>query len=139
MRDVDNSTEPTKDLIKKYLVKDEEDIKDVIKELQEYIYITSNGNIRFTDKGKKLDKIYKIALYMAAKDLAYKAEIVNNNTTTLEEVSEQLKIDKKIVSARVSDLIDKSIVERVGEATYKIASYNTLLEKLRKNKSGELS
>lgn len=117
--------------IKRYLIKPTEKIREeYLQRIAQYIFITEGGDIRLTPEGEELHNINKVALCVACKTLAYKAKLVQKETITSEDISTILSLDKKIVSARLSDLEKEGIVERVGQGVYRLGPLNKLISRL---------
>lgn len=107
--------------------------------LEEMLYDEEEEFIKLAGKAKKVVNIKKsngmpillqkdrltheeqIGCFVLGKYYAKEMELTDTPITTIDEISEGLKLDKNIVRARLSNLSTKEIVERIDKGQFKIS------------------
>lgn len=107
--------------------------------LEEMVFDEEEEFIKLVDKAKIVVKIRKsdskpivlysdkltageqIACFILGKFFAKEMELTDTPVTTIDEISNSLKIDKNVVRARLSELIEKNIVERLDRGKFQIS------------------
>lgn len=92
---------------------DEKQLAKLIDTVSEYAFITNDGSIIFTEKGRKLPLKKKIVLYAIVKYLAWRIKQIKKYTNeiniedqyvTVRELSTYFKVKSNIIGARISEL-----------------------------------
>ncbi len=111
---------------------------DFLDKAKKLIGITSDGKIIFKINRSHISVADQILLLLAGVRLAYEAKIRESSAITLEEVAEALQINRKIASARLTELIGSYRVSRKTRGSYAISDY-ALHEVINRLASGPLN
>ena len=79
-----------------------------------------DGKIIFKIDRSRLSISDQILLYLLGKKLAYEAKLTGTDSCSLLELSRELGVNEKLVSARLSDLIKAGKVERLEKGIHRI-------------------
>ncbi len=123
------------ELIKKYLVADEGELwKETLEIARNLIFLSKDGEIHIKKNISALSIKEVILLYTVGKKFAFEAKLAKDESVSLEEISENLKIDKKIAAARTSELKNEGKIKSIGRGIYSLVVYDikTTLEDIRK-------
>ncbi len=125
------------ELIKKYLVADEGELwKETLEIAKDLIFLSKNGEIHIKKNISTLSIKEVILLYMVGKKFAFEAKLAQDESVSLDEISGNLKIDKKNAAARTADLKNEGKIKSIGRGIYSLVIYdmNSILEEI-KNKN----
>ena len=114
-----------KETIRKALLMDEEEnLEEIVSLASKLIGITKEGEIRLRIIEEEMALKEKILLLLIGKKLAYEAELSDNTSITLDEISRILRTDKKITSARISELRREGRVHYIDRGRYQVIFYD---------------
>ena len=99
-----------------------EDIVESVKLILKYCKIDSNGNIHLMNHD--LTQSEKISIALTARFLANKIQNSIDSKVSVEELSAALNMEPNTVSARLTELTQGKVVNRIEEGTYAIASFH---------------
>lgn len=109
---------------KALLIDEEENLEKIVSLAGKIIGITKEGDIRLRIQEKEMTLKEKVLLLLIGKKLAHEAELSADSTITLDEISRILKADKKISSARISELIREGKVRFKDRGRYQVVFYD---------------
>ena len=128
--------------IEELIYDEEEEFERLVPKVKKVVRVKRNGTPVIVCDRSRLSQSDLIVCYLIGKFFAKKLELTETNTATNKELSEALRINEKVISARLKDLRDEGIVEWVARGEHKISTVNLesfldkLLEKLgEKNES----
>ncbi|RLF02756.1 MAG: hypothetical protein DRK00_09625 [Thermoprotei archaeon] len=107
-------------LKKEFIVTEEEEVERLRKALEKILplaKVTKTGTVLF--ERSDLAGADRVALVIAARYLAGRLDDSIRQEVSLAEISEMTGLKKKAVSARISELADKGLVDRVNRGLYK--------------------
>lgn len=111
------------------------EIHQLMIELADYVTINRNGEV-FIENEELTDE-HKLALVVAARFLANKEEPSIEETISLKEAAKYARVDEKVTSARLSELVKKGILDRTAKGIYKIRSLSAIRKLLKELKEYE--
>jgi len=106
--------------LEKLIFNEKDEFKKLVDKSALLIKIKNNGEPVVLHRDKLIDS-EKISCYILGKYFSKELEFVDEPTATINEISRALNMDKKKVSARLSNLMDQEIVERSSRGKYKIS------------------
>jgi len=109
---------------KALLIREEENLKELVSLASKVIGITENGDILLKIQGKEISLKEKILLLLIGKKFAHEAELSDDCVITLDEISRNLNADKKISSARISELVRERKVRFKDRGKYEVVFYD---------------
>ena len=109
---------------KALLIDEEENLEEIAHLASKLIGITKEGEIRLHIQKIEMTLKERILLVLIGKKLAYEAELSDISSITLEEISRILKADKKISSARISELVREGKVRFKDRGRYQVVFYD---------------
>lgn len=108
--------------IKEMLVVDDEKIlEDLLKRARKFIALTRDGKVYFQIERGRIPKLFQVALYLVAKKFAYEAGIRDTEGVTIDELSKDLGETDKLISAMLSDLLSRGLIDRVERGVYSVS------------------
>jgi hypothetical protein len=109
--------------IKDRLVVDKDKIFDkLLDQVEEILYLTDEGDIGLESEHKDLSSVDQIRAYLVGAWFASEAGLRESESLDSETLASKIGIDKKTVSARVSELKDRGEVESVSPGEYRVKS-----------------
>lgn len=109
------------ELIKQLYIIDEEEIFDkYIKEFRKWIALTKHGKVILEQTTTNLPQKLRVLLYIIGKKIAFEAKLVKEDIVTTEELSSELDLSGKVVSARASELKKENMIKEVNKGIYQL-------------------
>lgn len=94
---------------------------ELLDNAKKLIGITDDGKIIFKIDRSHLPVTDQILLLLAGFRLAYEARLREKPQASLEEIAGAIQIDRRIVSARLSDLVESYKILRMEKGVYAIS------------------
>jgi len=98
---------------------EEEEFERIVDKVKKIVRVRKDGRPILVQK-EKLTKAEQVACYLIGKFFAKILNLTEKESATVKEIANELKLDPRIVSARLKDLTDGGLIERVGRGEYKI-------------------
>jgi len=98
---------------------EEEEFERIVDKVKKVVRVRKDG-IPILVQKEKLTQAEQVACYLIGKYFAKILNLTEKESATVKEIANELKLDPRIVSARLKDLNDNGLVERVGRGEYKI-------------------
>lgn len=118
--------------MKELIYDDEEEFEKLVPKVKKVVRVKKDGTPIIVCDRRRLSQGELITCYLIGKFFAKKLELTETDTATNKELSRALKINERVVSARLKDLRDEEIVEQVARGEHKISTVNleSFLDKL---------
>lgn len=108
--------------IKEMLVVDEEKIlEELLRKARKFIALTKDGKVYFQVERTRIPKLFQVALYLVAKKFAYEAGIRQSESVTIEEISRDLGETEKMISAMLSELLSRGLIDMIERGVYSVS------------------
>jgi len=128
------------ELRKKFIVKEEDHkkiLENVLRKIIKYAYITEKGTVGL--KISSLNQTERIILVLLARYIGGLLQESIPKEVTINEIMEYTSIDKKVIAARVNELVKRGYVKRLARGKYivnGIFAAKNMLEKIEKGEKG---
>jgi len=104
------------------LIYDEDlEFERVVPKVKRVVQIKKTGEPVIVADSKKLSQGEIIALYYIGKYFAHQLEINEDDSATNKEIAEGLRLKESVVGARIKELRDEKLIERVSKGKHKIS------------------
>ncbi len=119
-----NPTTDIRERIRQSLLVDEHHAMDATLPLcKPHIQLDPTGRVHFKQL-HALKHAERVLLFLVGKRMAKEAGLVETDVSTLDEVAEATGVQRNIVTARLSDLEKKRLVELSGRGSYRAVMAN---------------
>ena len=108
----------------KLLINEDEIWEETLEIASKMLNLTSLGEVIIKIPEKKITLRERILLYSIGKRYAYEADIIEEPHITLEEFSREFRTDKKVLSARISELIRESKMRTRERGKYQVGYFD---------------
>lgn len=110
-----------KEILEKLLIDKDEKLEAIVEQIRKVLRIDKeSGRIMITASRSSLAERQRIALYLAGKYFANELGLNKDSTVSLKELSEELTLDPKTTSARLSELKREGIVKSPSRGNFEI-------------------
>ncbi len=119
------------------LYDEEEEFERLVPKVKKIVKVKKDGTPVIVCNKRTLSQSEQIMCYLIGKFFAKKLELTETDSVTNKELSQALKIDERVVAARLKDLRDEDLVEQVTRGEHRISTVNLesfldkILEKIR--------
>ena len=111
---------------------EEEEFEKLVPKVKKIVRVKKDGTPVIVCDRRKLSQSELIACYLIGKFFAKKLELTETDITTNKELAKALKMNERVVGARLKDLREEAVVEQVARGEHKISTVNleSFLDKL---------
>jgi len=110
---------------------EDEEFEKLVPKVKKIVRVKKDGTPVIVCDRRKLSQGEMIACYLIGKFFAKKLELTETDTATNKELAKALKMNERVVGARLKDLRE-GVVEQVARGEHKISTVNleSFLDKL---------
>jgi|Deesub1362A_J573_1020465.scaffolds.fasta_scaffold01624_8 DNA-binding transcriptional ArsR family regulator len=116
--------EKKKNLLSELIYDEVEEFENLVPKVKRVVKVKKDGTPVIVCDRRRLSQSELITCYLIGKFFAKKLELTDTDTATNKELSKTLKMDERVVSARLKDLRDEGLVEQVARGEHKISTVN---------------
>jgi predicted transcriptional regulator len=102
------------------VVQDEEIFVQILPELKKLIRLDSKGKAVFVVDRSRFNQSDQVLLLLMARWFAHRGEMQTTDGMTLDELEAQLGIDRKTLRARIAELSERRVIEKLPPGAYRI-------------------
>ena len=111
-----------KNVLSELLYDEVEEFEKLVPKVKKIVRIKKDGTPIIVCDRRRLSKSELIVCYLIGKFFAKKLELVDADSATNKELSEALKINERVIAARLNDLRNEGLVEQVARGEHKIST-----------------
>lgn len=126
-----------KEILEDLIYDENLEFERVVPKVKKIVQVRGSGEPVIVCNREKLSQREIIAVYLIGKYFAKELELNENNSAANKEIAEALRLDVSVVGARIKDLRDDGLVEKVSRGKHKIVTVK--LEKFLDNLINKLS
>jgi translation elongation factor P/translation initiation factor 5A len=94
----------------------------VVPKVKKLVLIKKSGEPVIVSDNEKFSQKEIIAVYLVGKYFANQLELTEDNSATIKEIAGGLRLKESVVGARIKELRDEGIIERVSKGKHRIST-----------------
>jgi len=103
---------------------EEEEFERLVPKVKKIVKVKKDGTPVIVCNKRMLSQNELIMCYLIGKFFAKKLELTETDSATNKELSQALKINERVIAARLKDLRDEDFVEQVTRGEHRISTVN---------------